>query len=197
MVTNPYRYDSLVSLTVEITYMADDVEFERKHPNLNQAEEQVEKIVRKNFFPKLEWMTNLKKLVLIKYGAFSEPKPVRSLLLDDLCAFIFTEERAPSSLECVWVEDFQLASSLFPHWQKGPLKKSYTERREIDGRYVYIDLSEPDNYQMALNDESIEHLSGIDEFPSPNQRGAYPRPYLPNLKHFRVLAYEEENQQVC
>lgn len=50
---------------------------------------------------------------------------------------------------------------------------------------------------MAVNDESIEHLGGIEEFPSMNQRGEHHhRPYLPNLKHARVNAYEEENQQV-
>lgn len=137
-------------------------------------------------------MTNLKKLVLIKYGRFS--LAVRSLLLDDLCAFLFTEERAPSSLECVWVEGFHLASRLFPHWLKSPLKKSYTES---DDRTVFINLSESRTYQMALNGESIEHLGGIEEFPSMNQREEHNhRAYLPNLKRARVVAYEEENQQV-
>jgi len=173
--------------------MGDDDDFVRETPpNLNRAERKVDKTIKKTMFPKLEWMTNLKKLVLIKYGRFSPA--VRSLLLNNLCAFLFTEKRAPSSLECVWVEGFHLAAPLFPHWLKSPLKKSYTE---YDDRTVFIDLSEARNYQMALNDESIEHLGGIVEFPSMNQRREHHhRPYLPNLKRARVIGHKNENQQV-
>jgi len=162
---------------------------------LNSAEEEVQTMVKKDFFPKLEWMTNLKKLKLTKYGFFGTSQDIssiRSLLLDDLCAFVFSEERAPSSLQCVWVEDFQLRTSLFPFWRNSPSKKSY-----YDSGHTDIDLSEYGNYQMVLQDENIEHMGEVEVLPSLNQRGANPQPYLPNLKYFRVSAHEEEDQQVC
>lgn len=108
-------------MAVEITYEGD--QFERQTSDLNSDEEVIQRMINKDLFPNLEWMTNLKKLVLIKYGHLLPGKDgsVRSLLLDNLCAFIFTEERAPS-LECVWVEDFLLATSLSPHWEKAPQK---------------------------------------------------------------------------
>ncbi len=68
------------------------------------------------------------------------------------------------------------------------MKKSYCETD-----YANVDLSD---YQMALNDECIEHLCGVEEFPSLIQREAHPRLLLPNLKYLRVSAVEEENQQV-
>jgi len=164
---------------------------------LNSAEEEVQRMVKTDLFPKLDWVANLKKLVLIKYGIFDSNLPefstaVQSLLLDDLCAFIFQEERAPSSLECIWVQDFQLATSLLPHWRNSALKKTYFDTGHK------IDLSDEDIYQLVLQEGAIEDLGGIREFPTQIQREEHPQPYLPNLKYCHVSSFDDEgvNQQV-
>ena len=152
-------------------------------------------MVKKYFFPKLEWMANLKKLVLIKYGNFYSEDlsaSIRSLLLDDLCVFIFQEGLAPSSLQCVWIKCFRLTTSLFPFWLSSPSKRSYYDS-END-----IDLSDEENYQMVFQNEgNIEYLAEIEELPSLDQREGHPRPYFPNLKYFHVLLFEEEDAQVA
>ena len=75
------------------------VKFER-HPyskqryKLNTAEEMVLKMAETDFFPHLEWMSNLRSLSLVKLGEFSNTshewdRSVRSLLLEDLLEHIF------------------------------------------------------------------------------------------------------------
>jgi len=163
---------------------------------LNSAEKEVQRMAKNDLFPKLEWMTNLKKLVLIKYGTFyNRPDylpSVKSLMLDDLCALSFREERAPSSsLESVFVQNFYLATSLLPHWRNSPFKKTYYDTIHE------LDLSNDGDYQMLLqHGDGIVNLGGIERFPSRNQRIAHPGPFLPNLKYccafgsvFRQVSY--------
>lgn len=163
-----------------------------RDPILNSAEEGVQRMVKMDFFPKLEWMVNLKKLVLIKFGNFCSPDPsIRPLLLDDLISFIFQEERAPTSLQSVWVNDIQLSTSLFSFWRNSAFKKMYYDSKQL------IDLSDEANYQMVLGNGDIEQLGEIIDLPSLDQREAHHGPCLPNLKHFKFWAadYEEEGNQ--
>ena len=181
-----------MELTVQITYMG--TLFVRESTALNSNERRVQKAVKKDLFPHLKWMTNLKKLVLIKHGSFYTTEncspEIRSLLLDDLCSFVFTGERAPASLQSVWIEDYQLATYLLPHWRRSPQKKSYYDSNRKD-----VDLSDDRNH-LVLLDDRIEHLGGIEELPRSDQREAHLRPFLPNLKHLRTRALDVQNQQV-
>jgi len=173
--------------------MGDD--FRRETSTLNSHEIEVQNLVKKDLFPNLEWTVNLKKLVLIKYGAFSNMQnnsfETRSLLLNDLITFIFTEERAPCSLQCVWFELFALNAPPYLFWRNSPSKRSYYYNIDAEEG---IDLSE--DYDMYLQDDRTEHLGWVEEFPSLDQRGPHPSPYLSNLKHVRVDGLQEENQQV-
>jgi len=165
----------------------------RETLTLNSVEVEIQNIAKKDLFPNVDWILNLKKLVLIKLGSFSNVEDgslqLRPLLFNDLCSFIFTGEHAPSSLQCVWVERFILNTPLYPFWLNSPLKRSYYDTdTEQD-----IDLSE--DYIMYLQDCSTEHLGWVEKFPSLDQQGTNPSPYLSKLKHLRV-DFVEEDQQV-
>lgn len=176
-----------VGLTVEISYMGHP--FKRPLLALNSAEQDVQRMVKTDLFPKLDWTVNLKKFVLFKYGNFENRNcyrpAIRSLLLDDLCAFIFPEERqAPSSLECVWIHDFLLGTPLLPHWLNSSSKKSY-----CDTELHRVNLSIEAIYQTVLQEGAIGQLGGIAGFPTQHQREAHPQPYLPDLKYCHVGGY--------
>ncbi len=165
-----------VELTVEVTYAGDD--FDREDGSgsfsfevpLTSAQKKIKQKIN-DLFPKLEWMSSLKKLELIKLGRFTTLPEfyfiVRSLLLEDLFDWFLVKERERSSLECLWIQDF-LSPMLFKfHLLNDSALKSY-----------YVKSEEHDNPNKAYSRFcNIEHLAGVDI--------THPLAKLPNLKHFR------------
>ena len=186
-----------MELTIEITYMGD------KHPRenivLNSDEEEVQRMVKEDLFLRLNWTTNLKKLVLIKYGMFSNMMTtyfgVQSLLLNDLFSFIFTEASPPLSLYCLWIHEFHLNYSL-------EFFSSFLS--EVAGQLKSFFLS---GVQLGLTNDgerdkdefcNVEHLGGIKTFAIPNQQDERSRSssLQPKLKYARILDCAEDEKQV-
>jgi len=177
-----------VELTIEITYMGDN--HTRENIILSPDEEEVQRMVKKDLFLRLNWTINLKKLVLIKYGILSNMTNTRfgvqSLLLDDLCSFIFTEAGPPSSLHCLWIQDFYLnfSSPFFSSLMETPQIKSYF----LSG----VRLCYPDYYMRAEDEKStVENVGGLKKFPRNHQQTI-----LPKLKHARILDCDPDEDQV-
>lgn len=167
--------------------MGDD--FERQTVVLNQDEEEVQRMVKEDLFLHLNWTINLKKLVLIKYGMFSNmtnPRfGVQSLLLNDLCSFIFTEAGPPSSLHCLWIQDF--------HPNYTPFYSSLMETSQIKSYFLSgVGLCYSDYYMRAEDEYSIvENVGGLRKFPR-----NYQQTILPKLKHARILDCDPDENQV-
>jgi len=169
--------------------------FERQNLVFNQDEEEVQRIVKEDLFLRLEWITNLKKLVLVKCGMFSNTTintiSVRSLLLDNLLSFFSTEASPSSSLHCLWIQDFLLYYS--------PQFMSFlsTAAHSLKSCFLSgVELRMTNDYEMGEY-SNVEHLGGIKIFASPNQQdercGAF---FMPKLKHARILDCAEDEKQV-
>jgi len=106
-------------LKVEIAYSGE--KFSRlanEQHGLNPAEPKVLVMVQTDLFPHLDWMTNLRRLSLVKLGDFSThleewEDPVRPHLLEVLLEHLFySPERSPDSLQHLWM-DFE-ENNFFP-----------------------------------------------------------------------------------
>jgi len=184
-----------VELTIEITYMGDD--HTREKIVLNPDEEEVQRMVKEDLFLRLNWTTNLKKLVLIKYGMFSNMMTtyfgVQSLLLNDLFSFIFYGTCPPSSLHYLWIHEFHLNYS----------PEFFSFLSEVAGQLKSFFLS---GVHLGLTNEgerakdqfyNVEHLGGIKTFAIPNQQDERSRSsFQPKLKYVRILEYAEDEKQV-
>jgi len=157
---------------------------------LNQDEEEAQRMVKEDLFPHhLNWTINLKKLVLIKYGMFSSMTNTRfgvqSLLLNDLCFFIFTEAGPPLSLHCLWIQGF--------HPNYTPFFSSLMETPQIKSYFLSgVGLCYSDYYMRAEDEYSIvENVGGLRKFPRNHQQTI-----LPKLKHARILDCDPDENQV-
>ena len=160
-----------LELTVEVTYAGDD-SFDAP---LTPAQEKIQQ-ESKDLFPKLKWMTSLKKLALLKFGRFTTISEdyfiVHSQLLEDLIDYWFLDkERERSALECLWIQDFLSPTFHDSHLLNDVALKSY-----------YVKSEEHDYPNEAYSRFcNIEHLAGVDV--------TSPLAKLPNLKHFRSQPY--------
>ena len=140
-------------MTVEISYTGDDYErykedgigerlfncWQQDLP-LTPIEEEIKQKVEQDFFPQLDWMFSLKKLVLIKLGDFNNYEDdfirVRSLLLDNLIDWLISKERPFNSLHHLWIQDFDsphiFNSSLLPVDARAAIQSYYVKREEWD-----------------------------------------------------------------
>ncbi len=98
-----------MDLGVEITYTGESYIY----PKAARFTD-VSQVIRELFYPRLGWMTSLKSLIVTKLGPCSfvpnnfSPNwgYYRSLMLEDLLSWLFSEERAPRSLQLLWIHLF-------------------------------------------------------------------------------------------
>jgi len=177
---------------VEVTYSGEvfDRYFERWNatPKLTQAEKELKRAVQEDFFPHLEWMLSLKKLVLLKLGDFwnfeecctEHSRRVKSLLLNNLFKWLISKSKSLDSLRCLWIQGFHspkiCKSTLFPEGAED-IQSYYVEAENF--------YFPPDKYSKFAK---IQHLGMVD-VTSP--LGVH----LPQLKYVRGLPTNFEVQQ--
>lgn len=106
-------------MSVEITYTGSGFEYRRNFmdPWVDPAIQftDVSQFIRETVYTHLGWMKSLRSLVITKLGPFVTTSGegrthVESLMLNDLLAWLFSEERAPRSLQHLWIKDFCFAN---------------------------------------------------------------------------------------
>jgi len=171
------------------------------------AVSEVEKRVKNDLFPNLDWMINLKSLALInRMGDFliipvegDTTGLVDSPLLDDLLKHVFNRRRSPGSLERIWIHRFLLDECVFNLWwnapsdTRPPLKSLYGEDNHIhlvrniereeriqgDENYIhFIHYTTP--YQR------LEHVENLAQVMFDGSTSVRPPLFLPNLKYVRA-----------
>lgn len=218
-----------MKLWIEITYNSED--FERKpedqidsYDMLNREEEDVQKIVKKDLFPLLDWMSNLRSLALIKLGQFTTlPEDyhlVRPLLLEDLLQHVFSKEERPKSLQRLWVNEFVLHRFCFHLLPPAPAGPDESHPAPLKSFFL------PDSMLFFVNDQHFdpesraeyerdhvhhitrdglfddaEHLDEITSFPdvvtdSNDLVTIGPPAFLPRLKYVRVTSSDDGDGQV-
>ncbi len=121
--------------------------------------------LQETVFTHLDWMKNLTSLVLIRSGDTGPVSeyildPNQSLMVDDLLTWLFSSERAPRTLQHIWIDGFNFvppyvsthfsASSLVSHQTKG-----YRFGNEI--------ANEPEPFSRFPNLEFVANLSRFAE----------------------------------
>ncbi len=126
---------------------------------MTSFEENIKRRVKQDFFPHLDWMLSLKKLVLIKLGDFFNHSydfcRVRSLLLENIFDWLVEKQKPFDSLLCLWIQNFDSPnicdSTLFPDSSAGAIQSYYVKNEDID-------FAE-EGYSKF---HSIQHIGGVD-----------------------------------
>jgi len=158
-------------LTVEITYSGDDHKlkdgegcewngerYEWEEVPLTPEEKEIKRKVKEDFFPQLNWMMSLKKLVLMKFGEYTTLPGsyfiVRSLLLEELFRWLASEGKKMDALQCIWIKDFR-SPDVYKLLPSDPA--AMTSYYVKDDGYT--------SYEMNVSFSkfsNIEHLGGVD-----------------------------------
>ena len=99
---------------MEITYTGETIDVYYFSSTAADQFTDASQIMRELFYPRLGWMTSLKSLIVTKLGPCSLDSDefsstlgfFRSLMLEDLLSWLFSEERAPRSLQHLWIHLF-------------------------------------------------------------------------------------------
>lgn len=168
-------------------------------------------MVERELFPHMDWVVNLRSLVLIKLGSFTTLPAfyfkVRSLLLDELLNWIFSIRRLPLSLVRLWIQDFVSPSNgINIGVTTLPMTSYYVAEDDISDvgfSKVSIDPGELDwlcNGVVVTPDEHFDHLQHLAKFNFgiSLDKVYHPRGYLKNLKYARGTCFtsEEDDAQV-
>lgn len=185
---------------VEVIYTGED--FERTEGGvgdfwLSPAEDEVKKTVEDDFLDNMDWVVNLRSLVLIKFGDFTtipdSDFKVHSLLLNQLLKWVFSKRRKPVSLRRLWIQDYvtttavinillttlPMTSYFVDEEKRVRFRSNIGDRRELSWFVEHDIVITPDDRFNQL-----EHIATIlVEKPIPT----HPREHrLPNLKYARV-----------
>ena len=188
-------------MAVEVTYSGrfDDSGDREEELVLSPAVQRIKKCVQNELFAKMDWVVNLRSLVLVKYGLFANVFPacknlVNSRLLDQLLGWIFSDSRKPVSLRRFWMQDYVTRTAVINVWSP-PLSNPMTTY-VLDGKKgVYLDhdidaASDMGSFvhsNIAITpNERFNHLEHLALLRVAEPLPHHPRGYLPNLKYARV-----------
>jgi len=159
--------------------------------------------VKETLFPRLEWMTNLKSLALIKLGptttqrAYAYKCTVRSLPLQDFLGHIFRDGGRPSSLQhlCVHQFDvfemaFDMTRNLWGTTSEAPPMKSFCVDTSMVNLFDEVELedrinNERDFILSITPDQRFDQLAHLAQIWFNANDGAV-RPCLRGLKYVQI-----------
>ena len=169
----------------------------------------MKKPVEDDFLENMDWVVNLRSLVLVKFGVFTTIPDsnfkVHSLLLNQLLKWVFSKRRKPVSLRRLWIQDYvtttavinillttlPMMSYFVDEEKRVRFRSDVSDRRDMAWFVDYDILITPDE-----RFDQLEHLATIlVEKPIPT----HPREYrLSNLKYARALCSDANGcRQVC
>ncbi len=172
-----------VDLSVEITYTGDDFKYPSTYPWVNPAIQfnDLSQFIRETIYPHLGWMKSLRSLVLIKLGPFVASiegrSYVDSFMLNHLLAWLFSEERAPRSLQHVWIQDFCFEPGYQTLQYCAPSLKTCQIGECADGK----DFADFPNLEIIAQMQFSQECSLL---------------HLPNLKYVYGLCYFQVDETV-
>lgn len=151
-------------LTVEITYSGDTfnrnkeggTEYSWQDVPLSSFEEEIKQRVEEDFFPHLDWMFSLKKLMFIKLGDINIYEDVQSLLLENLLNWLISKERPFDSLHHLWIQGFNS-----PHLYNS-LLLPVDARAAIQSYYVKGEEWDAFSGITPFKFENIKYIGGVD-----------------------------------
>lgn len=169
-------------MQIQVTY-AGDYSIGPKSEKRRKFEEDRQQSMKNFWFPKLDWMTNLKSLAIVKLGRiFNRNICVRSLLLEDLIRHIFRDGGCPDSLQHLWVHGFEiernvhLTMNLWGTTPQAPPMKSFY----VEGHSVYLED------EVELEHRIVEELGHI--------LNITPDPRFDQLQHLAVINFCYKNE---
>ncbi len=162
---------------------------------LSSAVNDIKNLVEKDFFEKMDWVVNLRSLILIKFGVFSNAPPnhkelVRSLLLNQLLEWVFSESRKPVSLRHLWIQDFVVTGAVIHAWSQSLPMITYVldEENTQDSDSDWLFNSNIDN----IPDERSKHLEHFAVIPIEEPLTNHPKGCLPNVRYARASCWDDD-----
>ncbi len=163
-----------------------------------------------NLLDKMDWVVNLKTLVLVKFGFFSsvgwnDSLLVRSLVLNQLLSWIFSSRRKPVSLRNIWIQRFETSIAPINIWKTTlPMTSYFVENKPIYfGEADAMDIDDQSwfskHYIDITPDERFSHLEHLAQLKMEHEPDdAAASDYLPNLKYARATCDDtDDGRRVC
>jgi len=178
-------------LTVEVTYCGKDCLDD------NEIIPEDLKIILENLLEKMDWVVNLRSLVLVKHGNFTNTLPDHKNLVDSsvlylLVKWIFSASHKPVSLRRLWTQDLIMMAPVVNISFPSLPMTTYVLDEDMD---VYFENDtdagrETDWFAttdiVITRDERFNHLEHLATIEINGPLPIHPRDYLPNLKYARV-----------
>lgn len=175
--------------------MDDDSGDREEDVALSSAVNDIKNLVQNDFFEKMDRVVNLRSLILIKFGVFSNAPPnhkelVRSLLLNQLLEWIFSESRKPVSLRHLWIQDFVVTGAVIHAWSPSLPMITYVldEENTQESDSDWFVNSNIDN----TPDERSKHLEHFAVIPIEEPLTNHPKDSLPNVRYARASCWDDE-----
>lgn len=182
-------------MTVEVTYSGRDHDSSGDREEdvaLSSAVKDIKNLVEKDFFEKMDWVVNLRSLILIKLGVFTNTHPdhknlVRSLLLNQLLGLIFSESLKPVSIRRLWIQEYSATGAVINSWSPSlPMTTHVLDEEDTHG----IEL---DWLVNNTPDERFKHLEHFAVIPIEDPLTNHPRGFPhPNLKYARATCQNDD-----
>ena len=178
-------------MTVEVTYCGKDCLDD------NEIIPEDLKIILENLLEKMDWVVNLRSLVLVKHGNFTNTLPDHKNLVDSsvlylLVKWIFSASHKPVSLRRLWTQDLIMMAPVVNISFPSLPMTTYVLDEDMD---VYFEndtdaVRETDWFAttdiVITRDERFNHLEHLAMIEINGPLTNHPRDYLPNLKYARV-----------
>ena len=178
-------------MTVEVTYCGKDCIDD------NEIIPEDLKIILENLLEKMDWVVNLRSLVLVKHGNFTNTLPDHKNLVDSsvlylLIKWIFSASHKPVSLRRLWTQDLIMMAPVVNISFPSLPMTTYVLDEDMD---VYFEndtdvVRETDWFAttdiVITRDERFNHLEHLAMIEINGPLTNHPRDYLPNLKYARV-----------
>lgn len=162
-----------VELSVEITYTGEEFGYPDTIPYVRPIDRfnDVRQFIRETIYPHLGWMKSLKSLVLIKLGSLHYSSGigyVTSFMLDDLLVWLLSEERAPRSLQHLWIQGFDF-------------------RPEYESIYFCAPSLKSCGVEACQEDEDFVPFPNLENIAQMRFTVGCPLLHLPNLKYAELV----------